>query len=204
MIKQEAMQIVIDKFLKAKHWQLFALMFGFPLMFQIIIMGVTIAKIESGRSSDSMLFSMQIFPVIMIIYMALFFGWFWSIAIGLQKKYPSGIKMKVKKFKIFFLIPLIYMTIISILIGLAFMGAESDMISGHRAIGSMVGVIVPFHFLSMFCMFYILYFVSKTIKTVELQREVSFSDFAGEFFLLWFYPIGIWIIQPRINKIIRE
>ena len=50
----------------------------------------------------------------------------------------------------------------------------------------------------------IVYFVAKTYKTVELQRQVSFSDFAGEFFMIWFYPIGIWIIQPKLNKIIEN
>ena len=48
-----------------------------------------------------------------------------------------------------------------------------------------------------------MYFVAKTLKTVELQKEVLFSDFAGEFFIVWFFPIGIWIIQPKINKIIE-
>lgn len=26
--------------------------------------------------------------------------------------------------------------------------------------------------------------------------------FAGEFFLLWFHPIGIWFIQPKVNAIV--
>jgi len=56
----------------------------------------------------------------------------------------------------------------------------------------------------MFCLFYCLYFVAKTLKTVELQREVSFNDFIAEFFLTWFFPIGVWILQPRINKMIKE
>ena len=60
-----------------------------------------------------------------------------------------------------------------------------------------------FHILSMFGIFYSLYFVAKTFKTVELQREVTFSDFAGEFFMIWFFPIGIWVIQPKINKMIN-
>ena len=42
---------------------------------------------------------------------------------------------------------------------------------------------------------------AKALKTVEWQKPVTFSDFAGEFFLIWFFPIGIWIIQPRINKL---
>jgi len=56
----------------------------------------------------------------------------------------------------------------------------------------------------MFCIFYSLYFIAKELKSVELQKPVTFSDFAGEFFLLWFFPIGIWIIQPRINKIFES
>jgi hypothetical protein len=58
-----------------------------------------------------------------------------------------------------------------------------------------------FHFLSIFCIFYCIYFVAKTIKTVELQRAVKFKDFVGEFFLVWFFPIGVWILQPTINKL---
>ena len=69
---------------------------------------------------------------------------------------------------------------------------------------SLVVIIIPLHLFSMFCIFYSLYFVAKTYKTVELQRQVSFSDFAGEFFMIWFYPIGIWIIQPKLNKIIEN
>jgi hypothetical protein len=65
-------------------------------------------------------------------------------------------------------------------------------------------IILPLHLFAMFCIFYCLYFVAKTIKTAELQREVSFSDFVGEFFMLWFYPIGIWILQPKINQIAKS
>jgi hypothetical protein len=53
-------------------------------------------------------------------------------------------------------------------------------------------------------MLYSLYFVAKTIKTAELQKECTFKDFTEEFILILFYPIGLWIIQPRINKIYKD
>jgi len=53
----------------------------------------------------------------------------------------------------------------------------------------------------MYCIFYLMYKAAKTIKTAEVQKPVSFGDFAGEFFLLWFFPIGIWFLQPKINKL---
>ena len=97
------------------------------------------------------------------------------------------------------------MLLISISMGAIFNGFfENGKEPDTSMIGGLLGVIIPLHLFSMFCIFYCLYFVAKTFKTVELQREVSFSDFAGEFFLFWFFPIGIWIVQPKINKMIED
>jgi hypothetical protein len=172
------------------------------------MMGTILTSIGNGAEPDPRaLFSFfSVFPVLMIIFVGTFFGWFWAIAIGLQNKVPANIKMKTSKFKVFFFIPITYMLLISIgivaamsiLPGMAETGEEPNL---GVIFGSMA-IILPLHFFSMFCIFYCLYFVSKTFKTVELQRETTFSDFAGEFFLIWFYPIGIWIVQPKINKMV--
>jgi hypothetical protein len=198
---------MMNRFLKAKHWQLFLLTFGIPIIFQFILIGTIIAKIGNRTNPDpSFMFNyMKFFPIIMIIFIGVFFGWFWSVAIGLQSKVPDNVKMKVKKFKIFFFIPMAYMLFFSIFIGVAISGIiKSGGEPSGGLIGSFIGIIIPLHLFSMFCIFYSLYFVAKTFKTVELQREVSFSDFAGEFFMIWFYPIGIWIVQPKINNMIKK
>lgn len=178
-------------------------MFGIPILLQIITMISMFANIDSNGNPDQtgMLNMMKIFPIIMLLYAGLFFGWFWSIGVGLQKFIPTDIKMKIKKFKILFFIPLVYILFILIVIGATFYGISF----GSNAVGGLVGkmllFIIPMHLFSMFCIFYLLYFASKTIKTTEFKRTVTFGEFAGEFFLIWFFPIGIWIIQPRINKI---
>jgi predicted permease len=196
-----------DKFLKAKHWQLFLLTFGIPMIFQFVMMGTMFSNIGSGNNPDpTFMFSYKkLFPIMMIIFMGVFFGWFWSVAVGLQSKVPENVKMKVKKFKIFFFIPMVYMLFMTVSMGVTMSGImENGTEPSVGLIGSLVAIIIPLHLFSMFCIFYSLYFVAKTFKTVELQREVSFSDFAGEFFLIWFYPIGIWIVQPKINKMIEQ
>jgi hypothetical protein len=154
---------------------------------------------ESNPNPENVMDIFQVFPIIMILFTDVFFGWFWSIAIGLQKKIPQEVKMKVKKFKIFFFIPLLYITFLMIYMGGIFSVWEGT--NGFLNSGWIVAIILPLHLFSMFCIFYSLYFVAKTIKTAELQRKVGFGDFAGEFFLLWFYFIGIWIIQPKVNKL---
>lgn len=194
---------MINKFLKAKHWQLFLLMFGVPFILQFMVMGSIFFQISKGDDPDAtiMINTLTLFPVIMIIYSGLFFGWFWSIAIGLQSMVPEGVKMKVNKFKTFFFIPLIYIVLISLFVGFSASGLfVNGNVSGSIVGGILITVVLVLHLFSMFCIFYSLYFVSKTIKTVELKREVNFGDFIGEFFMLWFYPIGIWIVQPKINK----
>jgi len=189
---------MIENFLKAKHWQIFLMTFGLPFIIQIL----TAPMVFLGN--DPMIM-MRVFPVIMILCIGGLLGWFWSIGAGLQSEVPGNVKMKVKKFKILLITPLIYILLISIAMSTIFNGVfETVREPDTSLMGGLLGVIIPLHLFSMFCIFYCLYFVAKTFKTVELQREVTFSDFAGEFFLFWFFPVGIWIIQPKINKMIEN
>ncbi len=189
---------MIQKFLNAKHWQLFLFTFGIPLLFQIVIMGsILISILSESMPNPSVLFSfVTVFPIMMFLFAGVLFGWFWSVAIGLQSKLPEGITMNITMFKTLLFIPLAYIVLFSIF----FLVSVPVFIDNPLTFL----VLIPLHLLSMFCMFYTLYFVAKTIKTVELQREVSFSDFAGEFFMIWFYPFGIWVLQPKINKMVEE
>jgi hypothetical protein len=80
----------------------------------------------------------------------------------------------------------------------------SGIIGGGEPNIAIFMLIFPLHLFSMFCIFYCLYFNAKSLKSVELQKPVTFNDFAGEFFLIWFFPVGIWFLQPRINKLFEE
>jgi hypothetical protein len=196
---------MMDRFLKAKHWQIFLLTFGIPVIFQIVMMVSMISGFVTQKNPDpAIMFNyMKFFPFMMILFMAIFFGWFWAIAIGLQKKVPENVKMKVRKFKVFFFIPTVYLLFFLSFFFFSVNTLFSNPEPNIGLVGALFVIIIPIHLFAMFCIFYMLYFAAKTIKTVELQREVKFSDFIGEFFLIWFYPIGIWIIQPKINKMIE-
>ncbi len=189
---------MIEKFLKAKHWQIFVAVLGLPILLEIILM-------PSFIESDKPGYMVKFMSLIMILFAGGLIGWLWSVAIGLQKKIPLGIKMKVRKFKILSIIPITYIFLLTILISTGFGGLiHNEQEPSGAMIGTLSAIILPLHLLSMFGIFYSLYFVAKTFKTVELQREVTFSDFAGEFFLFWFFPIGIWVVQPKINNMITD
>lgn len=180
----------MTKLLTLKHWQLFGLLMGLPLIFQFVAMA-------SIMSSQNLTITFVVFPIMMIFFIVLFFGWFYTLGTNLYKKLPAAVTMNLTRFKIFLFIPVVYMLFISVFM----FGMFSNIPSGGQPNPAIFAVIVPLHLFSMFCIFYCLYFNAKALKTVEWQKPVTFSDFAGEFFLIWLFPIGIWIIQPRINKL---
>lgn len=180
---------MINKFLTAKHWQLFVLTIAPIFIFQILM----IMSIESNRIPIA---ALSFLPIIILFNMFILFGWQWSITIGLLDKLPDGVTIPVKRYKIFFFIPVIYIGIISIFILFMFNGFRSP-----QSFIPFVALLVPAHLFSMFAIFHNMYFAAKVMKSVEMKKEADFSACAGEFFLIWFFPIGIWILQPRLNKL---
>lgn len=190
---------MINKFLTAKHWQLFILMFAIPMVIEMVwifsMIFHVVQNIQNGGEIESMFSFFYFFPVIMIIAMGSLLWWFWSIGSGLQPMIPQELRPNIAFFKVTVLFPIIYFML--------FFGIMFNAITGMRPDFYLIILIVPMHLFTMFCMFYNLYFVAKTYKTAELQRKVEFADYIGEFFLLWFYPVGVWFIQPKVNKMVE-
>jgi len=195
-----------DIFLKAKHWQLFALLVGIPLIYQIVVMIITFSDAIAGNNPNLDFFGglFVVFPLIMIISMIIFYGWFWSVGVGLQKYIPGDIKKNVAIFKILLLFPLLYIFTIFVFAGITLLDFIDLNNIEESNIFLAVAIILPLHLFSMFCQFHSLYFVAKTFKQAELQKAVKFDEYIGEFFLLWFFPVGVWFIQPKINKIVTK
>jgi len=181
-------------FLKLKHWQLFGLLFCTFCAFQISGASTTVISLKDRTFTIT-----EISPLV-ILFISCVIGWYYSIGIILNKKIPASVKMQVTKFKWFLLLP-----VISTIFYYSFLRFElfNSIYNGISSSLILVTISILLLFFSIFCLFYCIYFNSKTIKTIELQRYVNFSDFVNEFVLLFLFPIGIWIIQPRINKMIK-
>lgn len=55
-----------------------------------------------------------------------------------------------------------------------------------------------------FAILYCLAFPAKLLNCIEVGKEVSVGQYLGDFFLVLFLPIGIWFLQPRINKVVEN
>lgn len=202
-------------FLKIKHWQLFILLFLLPMSFQIWMFShlmneiVDIIKPDYGPMSNkqnmafinAILDKMGLFAAIIMAMTVLFFAWLWAMAMGLQHKIPTELSMKTIKFKLCFFFALIY--IIMFITLLMFLASNfPTRLTGIET--KFFFLVIPPHLLYIFCILYCFYFTAKAIKFAELQRPLKVDDYIGEFFLLWFAYIGVWILQPKVNRIVQN
>lgn len=196
--------------LKAKHWQLFLLIFAIPVTYycyigySMMMEAMNNTFLEPNLNLSYMIY----FPLVVLVFALVFFMWIWTLTMELQKKLPEHISLKVKIFKWCFWYYTIILTVSMILLFLLFDGAAlnpDNFVDVYgKAIYNFTLFVLPMQLIGMFCMLYILYFVSKSLKTVMLQKEVKFEVFVAEFMMLWFYPFGIWILQPKINQLFNE
>jgi hypothetical protein len=186
-------------FLRLKHWQLFLVFVGIPLVFEFLI----ILAIFKFPQDPVRIF--RLVPAIMLLVMALYFSWFYTLGTSLYKKLPPSVSMNLQRFKFFLIVPAIYITLVVFVV---FMVSVQKGGPGFLYLEPAHLIFFPIfvilHLFSMFCIFYCLYFLARAMKAVEWQRPVEFGDYAGEFFLFWFFVIGVWILQPRINRIFGE
>ncbi|MGE0568855.1 MAG: hypothetical protein AB7O73_12990 [Bacteroidia bacterium] len=197
-----------DFFLKSKHWHLFMLFFGLPLVFAIVFTFYTISTIiRSGTEPDPLfMFSyMEWLFAVVLIFTGLFYGWIWSIAIGLQKMIPEELQLKTNLFKVFFFVPIVFSILVMVWVWSIIHNIQETIEygEGFNPANFIITIIlmIPFNLFSLFCTFYCFYFAARTLKTLELQRETNVSDYILEIIMFWFYPVGVWLIQPKVNRL---
>jgi len=187
--------IPMKAILKLKHWQLFLILFAIPFGIQIY---AAISMIN-GRGPQ---FFFSVMPPVLVLTMTMYFCWFYIMGSALYELRPRGVKLSLTRFRLLMFVPVIYAVVV---FGFLFLYISGNLSGADLRPGPWIPfVILPLHLFSMFCVLHTLYFLAKALKTAETQQEVRFGDFAGEFFMLWFFPVGIWIIQPRINKLFSQ
>jgi hypothetical protein len=205
---------MMNAFLKAKHWQIFLLTTGVKIIGMIAIMVVFVSMLLQSKEAIAKAFQVLPLGIIMIslISISVQWGWYWSVAIGLQKKVPEVQIQNTSLFKgvvlVFLIGMILFFYVFSSLFEMPFKLQQLNSI-GHPPDPPALSFGFPYFLFPLSILIgigniYIIYFTAKTIKTVELQRAVKFSDFIAEFFMIWFFPIGIWLIQPKINSWFEE
>ena len=178
------MRAVVKVFVRAKHWQIFLLLFGVGYIGGSAAMLLSLA---TARSPEQLLKISLPFGFVMLLFMLSLAAWLWSMGSFLNSIGQPALRLRLGFFRFALIYPTVY-----IFIFLALFSTTNPVLLAFT---------FPLHFFAMYCLFYDLYFVSKSLALVEAGKLVSFYDYAGSFFLLWFFPVGVWFIQPRINRL---
>lgn len=184
----------MTKFLTLKHWQLFGLFLGLPILLQFIFTVIAIGLIEEA----------SIFHVLPFMIILFFLGticvWYYTLGTSLSQKLPPTVTMSLTWFKILVFIPVLMILLAAIAAYVSFFSLNS----GDEPFFSssiVYGLSLVFNSLISISISHSIYFLAKVLKSVEWQKPVIFRDYLGELFLIFFLPIGIWFLQPRVNKL---
>lgn len=125
--------------------------------------------------------------IINISFFVLFLGWLYSTGNELGRRGGKNLKQLIL-FRISTIIHFLFIVLISFKDAIA-INTENPLF--------FVAIV-----LSLISLFYVLYYVSKMLLTEEKQREVSFEEHQIECFLFFVFVVGIWVLQPRINRLV--
>lgn len=68
----------------------------------------------------------------------------------------------------------------------------------------LIGLVMILHFFAVVCAFYAIASAAMRLKSYETGNRVGLSAASATFFLIWFFPLGVWFVQPRINRASAE
>ena len=180
---KEDMNLLSDFFLRAKHWQIFILVFGVCLIGQVVLVTGAHSSEELGRASLMRL------GLAVALTMLGFVLWFWSVGKFLCSLVHPDLRPRLT----FFRAAIIWPVVFAFAVPSFFMSPEPGLFA----------VMVAGQLFAMVCLIYDVHFVAKTLALVVTGERKSLPDFGGTFVLLWLFPVGIWVIQPQINGLYK-
>ena len=187
---------------KAKHWQIFFILFVIPCSIHFLSFRFLVGSPPFLNRQMLDYHITYISPFVVLYFLSSLMLWFRTVGILLQRSIPIELRLNIKRFQFFIFIPIVYGLylegVLFQLTGISFFAPSFE----HHPIKIFL-YILPFHLCALYGILHTIFFVAKTIKTAELQRQVYFKECIITFFLLYFLPIGIWFIQPKINRIIH-
>ncbi|SHK14453.1 hypothetical protein [Epilithonimonas mollis] len=179
-------------FLTSKQWKVFLLFFvTFLLVIGLFYLVLTY--------SQDTIFTGFAMAIACSGSLSLLLSWYYFLNHGMNSKIQNKkLKSSSNGIWFFMIFPVLYMFLAFLIFPTGFLITTTE----HLFNIWWIILIFPIHLFAVFSFFYVVYITARSIKIAESQEDVTFVDFAGEFFLLWFFPVGIWFLQPKINRII--
>lgn len=179
------MNTIRNFFLGGRHWQIFLLL-TLPYLAAMAV-EVNLAPFPASPTGGNGIGD-SLFVGLMLFWMFSALAWFWTLGSFFRSLVEP--KRNLRLFRVAIVYPAVFT-----------FALLPVMVNPQPA---RIAIIFPLDLLAMLCLFYCLYFIARNMVLAETGKAEKFYDYAGPFFLLWFFPIGVWFLQPRINRLYAE
>lgn len=164
-------------FLKLRHWELFLM----------LMLPTALCWLWRVPFNPLVVASIGLFLMIVL------FLWMLSVGVWCNARLPEKRQSNLAPFIVALTIPLAYV-LMYILLYLPQLQASGPPEQPPLWL-------LPMHMLSMLCVFYAFWFTSSKFKSLLENEDADFMIFSSTFFLLFIFPLGVWIIQPSVNQL---
>lgn len=217
-----------DFFLKAKHWMLF-IPIALPTLLSYFGQAVFSTEMQQWTNEmqssggemdftppDLSDYSSYVYGYLLLLLVSgiVQLGWQWTMGNDLQDRVPEGTKLNQSAFQVTLAVSGLFLllTCFAFFWGFDFVASNlSDWVDNPP--GDEEGKALAFGFLKWFglfmafgliafgCQIYNVIHVGKTLKSIELGRPARGGEFAGYAILSYLLIIGVWILQPKVNRL---
>jgi len=181
----------MSTFLHMKHWQVAGICFGLPLL--LFMVKLEILRMDIYDWPDPTPFG-AIIGGLAGIY------WFYVVGTQLNRRIPETTRLRLFPFRAsLFLLLFGLVSAFGPMSLLPVYPGALDMMdfSWHYLLSTPICALIGVSW------FYASYFVSKGLRTVETGQPVRFMEYFADFVSVVYIGVGIWLVQPRINRIFR-
>lgn len=220
-----------DFFLRSKHWMLFILI-ALPTILGYVFQGVYGAEFQEW-SADMQVngpdmdfnppnlydYSIYLYGYILIMLIGGLtqLGWQWTIGNDLHNQVPEGFNLKPKTFQVTIAIAGFFLLLSAFGLHQTFTwiadslpgwveNGPPDGDGGMEMMKTALTYMAGFFLIGLVafgCHIYNSIYVGKTLKSIEQGQPAKGGEFAGYAILSYLLIIGIWILQPKVNRLME-
>jgi hypothetical protein len=220
-----------DFFLRSKHWLLF-IPIALPTILSYVFQGIYGSELQewsaemqvNGPDMDFTPPNLHDYSTYLYGYILIMLiggltqlGWLWTMGNDLHDRVTEGFNLKPKTFQVTIAISGLFLLVMAFSLHLGF-NWVADSLPGWvengppdgeggmefmKTLFTYLAAFMVFGLVTFGCQVYNVIYVGKTLKSIELGRPAKGGEFAGYALLSYLLIIGIWILQPKVNRLME-
>ena len=174
----------MDFILKLKNWQLFLIILLVPW---ILAIGLNmIFDLKSYRDDLTI-------GIFTIIYYIIFMIWNYKVIRTFNQRELILKPKQLKRLDWLLVVLCIYAVYLILPIEIR--------MSGNLLMRILSPIIM---IISAYALIFIVFCTAKTLKGLQLKEQLRTADIIIEFFVIFYFPIGVWWLQKKVNRFLIE